>query len=55
MGTKASIARKGDTKRRDSAPNPFFLISEDARKSFGHTLGMLWLRDIEAKKVQVAQ
>ena len=55
MGTKASIAPQKDTKGRDSAPNPFFLISEDARKSFGHTLGMLWLRDIETKKVQVAQ
>lgn len=55
MSTKTSIAPQKDTKRQEQAPNPFFLISEDVRKSFGHTLGMLWLRDIETKKVQVAQ
>lgn len=55
MSTKTSIAPQKNTKRRNSAPNPFFLISEDARKSFGYTLGMLWLRDIATKKAQVAQ
>ena len=55
MGTKASIAPQKDTKGRQEQPSRYFLIDAEARKGFGHMVGMLWLRDIETKKVQVAQ
>lgn len=54
MSTKTSIAPQKDTKRQEQAPNPFFLIDKDVRKGFGHMLGMLWLRELEARKAQVA-
>lgn len=54
MSTKTSIAPQKDTKRQEQAPSPFFLIDKDVRKGFGHMLGMLWLRELEARKAQVA-
>ena len=54
MSAKTSIAPEMDANRPKGAPNPYFLIGEDVRKGFGHMLGMLWLRELENRKAQVA-
>ncbi|MBQ9316803.1 MAG: hypothetical protein IJ203_08280 [Atopobiaceae bacterium] len=54
MSTSNSVAPKKAAERQDGAMSPYFLIGKDARKGFGHMLGMLWLRELEARKAQVA-